>query len=718
MKTRKKSRLKTVRRKGDDDAARLRREPPAEGLLRPVESVKGIGPRTASALERRGIRTIEDLLYFLPSRYEDRRLVVPISDVVEGQESVVAGKVVDSGRAYSRATRKKLCYARIDDGSGVLTLRWFRFHKGWIETVCRKENTLLASGKVVRFGSELQIVHPKVTVVEEGQDADSAGGIVPVYPEVEGVSQGALARIVREAIDANREDIASLIPDRMASFSGLPSLREALTECHFPHGGLPDDPMEGEYAARVILEEFFLFQFALLSKRKKERSEKGIVLKPGECYQHLVAKLPFGLTAGQDRARREIEQDLSGADAMNRLLQGDVGCGKTILAVLAAAIAVDSGKQAVFMAPTEILAEQHYLSIHRMFEEIGIEPVLVRGNMGAERNTVLDRIGSGDARVVVGTHALLEPDVVFGGLGLAVIDEQHRFGVIQRSLLKEKGKNPNVLVMSATPIPRTLSMVVYGDLDVSSIDDMPPGRQPVRTEVVDEKGRRKVHDAVACEANEGHQVFVVHPVIEESENADIMGAKEGLLEWRRLFPSLRVGLLHGRMRAEEKEAVMVAFRDGAMDVLVCTTVIEVGIDIPNATLMVVEHAERFGLSQLHQLRGRVGRGPTRAGCILVSSSGRTAAATRRLRALEKTNDGFAIAEEDMRLRGPGDMIGVRQAGIPVFRIGSIVKDGELMGRARQMARETLIAADPEEMARIEAAAERRWGERLGLGEVL
>ena len=381
---------------------------------------------------------------------------------------------------------------------------------------------------------------------------------------------------------------------------------------------------------------------------------------------------------------------------MNRLLQGDVGCGKTVCAALAAAIALDNGCQAVFMAPTEILAEQHYLSIHKMLEGIGIEPVLVRGNMGGERDGLLRRIASGEAKVVIGTHALLQPDVLFHRLGLAVIDEQHRFGVIQRSLLKDKGPASNVLVMSATPIPRTLSMVVYGDLDSSLIDDIPPGRQRVRTEVVDESRRQRVYDAILAETRKGHQTFIVYPTIEESEAWGSPGAKESLLEWRLLFPSLRIGLLHGAMRVEEKEAVMVAFRNGEMDLLVCTTVVEVGIDVPNATLMVVEHGERFGLSQLHQLRGRVGRGQDEAFCIVVSSSKKSEAVAARLKVLEETTDGFIIAEEDMKLRGPGDMIGVRQAGIPLFRIGSIIRHGHIMSRARNLAGEALAGADAEE----------------------
>lgn len=712
------ARRKILRPAIDGDTSPLD-EAPGEGLLRPLQSVKGIGPRTAAALKRRAIRSVEDLLYFIPLRYEDKRLVRRVADIVEGEENTVLGRVVDGGRGWSRASRKRLCYARIDDGTGSLTLRWFRFHKGLVETVCKKGSMLFVSGKVARFAGELQVVHPKVMVVDEGQDADSLGRIVPVYSEVEGVSQGALLKVMREAFQANQADIVSLIPEGVATSHGLAPLKEAFRRCHFPEEESQDFASTEEPVRRVILEDFFLLQTALLSKGKEARPEKGLVMRPGECHKHLMKTLPFTLTPGQVRVKREIERDMAGTSPMNRLLQGDVGCGKTVIAALAATIALDSGRQAVFMAPTEILAEQHYLSIHRMLEGIGVEPVLVRGNMGAaERGVILKKIAEGNARVVVGTHALLEADVLFSRLGLAVIDEQHRFGVIQRSRLKEKGARPHVLVMSATPIPRTLSMVVYGDLDVSSIDDIPPGRTPAQTEVVDEKARQKVYDAVAREMGEKHQVFVVHPAIEESDSLDLLGAKESLLEWRRLFPSLRIGLLHGRMKAEEKEEVMLSFREGAMDVLVCTTVIEVGIDVPNATLIVVEGAERFGLSQLHQLRGRVGRGPAKGTCLLVSASGRTAAATRRLRVLERTNDGFAIAEEDMKLRGPGDMLGVRQAGIPMFRVGSIVKNGDLMSQARKMAEEALEVAEGEELERIKQAVARRWGERGKLGEVL
>ncbi len=687
-----------------------------KGLLAPIGEVKGVGPKIARALEKRGIRTIEDLIYFVPSRYEDKRLIRKIAEIVEGEESVLLGRVVDSGQAYSRARRKRIYHARIEDGTGTVTLKWFRFGKGWITEMCKMGNLLFVAGKAARYGADLQIVHPRVTVMTDGRDLEEVSTIVPVYPEVEGVRQGVLRNIAEGAFKTFRSMIASLIPERVAESHGLPDLAEALAECHVPENA-PGVPSPESARARLVIEEFFLFQCVQLLRKNDIERGKGVELRPGASHARLMSSLPFTLTPGQKRAWGEIERDMAAPRPMNRLLQGDVGCGKTICAVLAASVALDSGYQVVFMAPTEILAEQLYLGSHRMLEGIGIRPVLLRGGMGPERAKILQGIGAGDIRVIVGTHALLEPDVVFHALGLVVIDEQHRFGVIQRQLLKGKGTSPDVLVMSATPIPRTLSMVVYGDLDVSSIDGLPEGRQRVQTAVMNEGERQRVCDAVLSETGKGRQVFVVCPVIEESD-LGLTSAKESVLAWKGLFPALRMGLLHGKMKAEEKEAVMLSFREGRIDMLVCTTVVEVGIDVPNATLMVVEQAERFGLSQLHQLRGRVGRGAHPSQCMLVSSSEKTTTAARRLKVLEKTADGFAIAEEDMNLRGPGDMLGVRQTGIPAFRVGNIVRDGDLMSRARKMAEETMESAADEELARIAAQAERRWGDRLSLGDVL
>ena len=691
---------------------------PGCGLDAPVASVKGIGPKIARALEKREIRTVEDLFYCLPLRYEDKRFITPIRDVVEGEENVLLARVVESGSGYSRATRKRLYQARVDDGTGTIILKWFRFHRGWREGLAKKGALLFLAGKVTRYGSDLQMVHPRVTVVGDEQEMEVLRRLVPVYPEVEGVSQGALRRIMEETFTAFQAGVASVIPQGMEASLGLPALSRALRECHFPE----TEPSRGgerqASSARMILEEFFLFQAALLMRRREIKRVKGIRLAPGRTHAHLRASLPFALTAAQTRALGEIQEDMARDEPMNRLLQGDVGCGKTIGAIVAACAARDSGYQVAFMAPTEILAEQHYVNIHRMLEQVAVRPVLVRGSMGRERAGVLERIASGGIRVIVGTHALLEEGVRFLRLGLIVIDEQHRFGVIQRSLLKGKGASPDVLVMSATPIPRTLSMVVYGDLDVSLIKEMPEGRCRVVTEVKSGQERQRVYDAVREEVGKGRQAFIVYPLLEESEGTDLAGAKESLLRLREVFPSFRIGLVHGRMKAEEKEEVMLLFKERSLDVLVCTTVIEVGIDVPNATLMVIEHAERFGLSQLHQLRGRVGRGPEPSRCFLVSGAGGTARAAKRLRVLERTDDGFVIAEEDMRLRGPGDMLGVRQAGLPTFKVGDLVSDGDLMSQARRMAEEALTSANRRELAALGEAVARRWGGRLHLSDVL
>jgi len=416
----------------------------------------------------------------------------------------------------------------------------------------------------------------------------------------------------------------------------------------------------------------------------------------------------------------EIKRDMEKTEPMNRLLQGDVGCGKTICAVLAACIALDNGYQAAFLAPTEILAEQQYLTIHRTFEAMGIRPVLLRGSMGKrERDELLQDVRAGNIRIVVGTHALLQEDVAFRRLGLAIVDEQHRFGVLQRKALREKGACPDMLVMTATPIPRTLAMVVFGDLDVSIIDGMPPGRQRIATKVFGETGRARACKLVEDELRAGRQAFFVYPLVDESEKMQLLDATRMATHLKKVvFPDYRIGLLHGRMKAEEKEETMLSFRRGEIDVLVCTTVVEVGIDIPNASVMLVEHAERFGLSQLHQLRGRVGRGSHPSRCFLVAAAAQTATAARRLRIMEETQDGFRIAEEDMNIRGPGDMLGVRQAGIPRFRIGDIVRNGDLMGRARTMAHAWLRSAAPDELARVRAESTRRWGRNLELYEVL
>jgi ATP-dependent DNA helicase RecG len=683
--------------------------------------LNGVGPKIAVLLQQRGIQTVEDLFYFCPTRYEDRRVIRAIGTVPEGERATLLGKVVTSKEHYSRASRRRLRTAVLDDGTGNITLKWFRFVRQYLRTLCRKGNLLLVTGEVRRFGDGFEMVHPDVFLVEDEHDVSERQGVLPIYPTIEGLKQGTLRRIIKAAFDEHGNHIQSFIPAAVEKSQAVPSLNDALVNLHTPDESILNEGLREGYRKRLILEEFFLFQVALLLKGRQIKQDRGISFKSGgPLHSSFKAGLPFPLTPAQKRVLEEIMSDMEKPESMNRLLQGDVGCGKTVCGVAAACIALDSGYQVAFLAPTEILAEQQYLSIHRSFEALGMQPVLLRGAISRrDRETLLKGIKEGSIPIVVGTHALLQKDVKFKNLGFAIIDEQHRFGVLQRKTLMEKGLSPDMLVMTATPIPRTLAMVVFGDLDVSVIDGMPEGRQKIVTKVFNETGRERAYKMAAEELRAGRQAFFVYPLVDESDSSELLAATRMASHLKEtIFPQYRIGLLHGRMKAEEKEEIMLSFRRGDIDILVCTTVIEVGIDIPNATVMLVEHAERFGLSQLHQLRGRVGRGPYPSKCLLIATAKQTTTAKRRLRIMEQTQDGFRIAEEDMEIRGPGDMLGVRQAGIPRFRIGDIVRNGDIMGRARAMAEAWICDAPATELIRIGDESTRRWGANLELYEVL
>jgi ATP-dependent DNA helicase RecG len=690
-------------------------------LKAPILKVRGVGPRIAELLAKKDINTVEDLIYFCPIRYEDRRLVKSIGLLTEGERASVVGRVVSSRESLSRNRRKRIRTAVLEDATGRIVLTWFRFARQYMSALCKKGNLLFATGQVGRFGGTLQMVHPDAFLLDDEEETESRQAILPIYSELEGIKQGTVRRIMREALADCGGLIESNIPSEIERAQKLPTLRAAFSNLHNPDGAAFDESSQRTFHRRLILEEFFLFQTALLLKGKELKQERGIAFASGGAlHAALMTSLPFALTGGQRRALDEIIGDMEKGEPMNRLLQGDVGCGKTIVAIAAACVALDFGYQVAFLAPTEILAEQQYLTVHRTFETLGVRPILLRGGIGQkERKTLIEEIREGTARVVVGTHALLQEDVAFMNLGLAIIDEQHRFGVLQRKALKEKGLNPDMLVMTATPIPRTLAMVVFGDLDVSIIEGMPAGRQPIVTRVFPDARREKVYELVRQELRAGRQAFLVYPLIDESDKMelrDATGMAAHLHE--KVFPEYRIRLLHGRMGTEEKEEIMLAFRRGDIDVLVSTTVIEVGIDIPNATVIVVEHAERFGLSQLHQLRGRIGRGSHPSKCLLVASEKQTANAVRRLKKMEETQDGFLIAEEDMSIRGPGDMLGVRQAGLPRFRIGDIVRNGDIMSQARSIAATWLRTAPVEAVARVRAESISRWGENLDFYEVL
>ena len=683
----------------------------------PITELSGAGPKTAQYLAKRGIRSIEDLLYFCPASYRDRRTIKTIEGITEEGQVQFVGRVVSAAPALYRTTSRRGYQALLEDDTGRITLIWFR-RLPFLNTLCRRGNLLFVSGKASRYRGGLQMIHPDISLVEDSDEADGLLVVEPVYPEVEGIKQGNLRKLVATAFEGCGPSIRSYIPLEVEKSGGITLLGDALRSIHFPEEGL----VLGERTPsleRLILEEFFLFQYALLIRRGQIKKEKGIPFVPKEArHRRLMEGLPFSLTEAQERVLGEIEADMRAAEPMNRLLQGDVGSGKTICAAYAACLAVDSGFQAAFMAPTEILAEQHYGTLDRIFAGSGIESALLTGSSNAHKRDILEAIASGAVSVVVGTHALLQERVRFRKLGLVIIDEQQRFGVIQRKMLRQKGLNPDVLIMTATPIPRTLCMAVYGDLDVSIIDEMPKGRQPVRTKVFAEKERGMVYGLIGESLRDGRQVYMVYPLVDESDRMELRNATDMAEHLQKeIFPDHTIALLHGRMKTEEKEKVMEGFKSRATDMLVATTVIEVGIDVPNAAVIAVEHAERFGLSQLHQLRGRVGRAEFASSCFLIASGKRTQAAAKRLRVMEETTDGFRIAEEDMRLRGPGEMLGVRQAGLPNFRIGDIVRDGDIMTRARKMAQEAFLQGKPEETQKTKEAALARWGKRLELYEV-
>jgi ATP-dependent DNA helicase RecG len=729
-------------------------------LAGPIRSVRGVGPKTALLLEKKGIRSIEDLLYFLPMRYEDRRDLRPMAAVEEGQKVLVMGRVVSAGLRFYPRTRKRVYEAVVTDGTENLFLKWFKWTTQYMRTVCKPGNLLLLAGLAKRFGGRMEIVHPVLSVLDDEADVDRYATVIPVYPEIEGLKQGILRNLVKTALADYGAQVVSVIPREVEESLGLVSLRMAFEGIHsqeaFPEdrgvgsGKEREEELKEKTARdreRLIFEEYFLFQAALHLKRSKIKKEKGLSCYTGGPYCRLFReRLGFPLTKAQERVIGEIENDMSSREPMNRLLQGDVGSGKTVCAVVAACIALDSGFQVAVMAPTEILAEQHYLTFRGFFETIGVEVVLLRGGLGGSRKGVLSQIKKGEISLVIGTHALIQEDVQFHKLGLLIIDEQHRFGVIQRSLLRQKGSvpwqrttpgtqcptpdaqgptqnaegfyAPHSLVMTATPIPRTLSMVIYGDLDVSIIDEMPAGRQPVFTKVWLDGEKEGVYRAVEKEVAKGRQVYIVYPLVEESEKRDLLNAKNMAAHFQdRVFPRRTVGLLYGRMEVTEKERVMRDFKAGRVDILVCTTVIEVGIDVPNATMIVIEHAEMFGLSQLHQLRGRVGRGSLASRCLLVAATRRTDLATKRLRIMEETGDGFRIAEEDLKIRGPGEMLGVRQSGLPDFRVGDIMRDGDIMSRARKAAGEVVGAIAGDSLNRLQTMTGRRWKGKTGFSEI-
>jgi len=659
-----------------------------------VQYIKGIGPKRVRLLQKIGIEKVEDLLFYFPRRYLDRSNLIKIAQLKPDTQATIAGRIYSVDMVSGR--RKRLIVL-VGDGSGFLSCVWFQAVQ-YMTSVFKMGETVVFSGRVTVYRGP-QMVHPEYDKISEEGEADPlhTGGIIPLYPSTEALKKGGFdsrgfRRMIHQVL-SSMPPMEETLPLDILARHQLMALSDSLHHMHYPS----DWRTLKKAQIRLKFEELFYLQLHLALQRKSNaREDKGISFqRVGELTRALVNKLSFELTDAQKRVLREIRQDMKSGKPMNRLLQGDVGSGKTVVACIALLIAVENGYQSVLMAPTEILAEQHYLTIHEWLEQFGVQVALLKGGQSTkERQTVLSGLETGDIQVIIGTHALVQEGVEFNKLGLIVIDEQHRFGVMQRAFLRKKGIYPDVMVMTATPIPRTLALTLYGDLDVSILDEMPAGRKPVRTAWRNEGKREAIYAFIQSELEKGRQAYIVYPLVEESEKVDLAAATEGYeILSQSVFSDFEVGLLHGRMKSEEKDEVMRAFQSGKIDCLVTTTVIEVGVDAPHATVILIEHAERFGLTQLHQLRGRVGRGETESTCILLSQYPLSDDAKKRLETMVQTQDGFQIAEKDLEIRGPGELFGTRQHGLLNFKIADLATDGPILEKARKEAL-ILIQEDP------------------------
>jgi ATP-dependent DNA helicase RecG len=708
-----------------------------------VQYVKGIGPRTALVLVEKGISTVEDLLYYLPYRYEDRLNPRTIAELRAGEMATVIAEVRTSGLFRTR----RAPIFQMTAGQGRATLKSLWFHGAYLKDKFKPGQMVALYGKVEEAGREgrgLQIIQPQFEILSDPDDqgdgkdpADSLeiGRIVPIY---ETASHGKLTsrwfrRVIRGALESLAADAMGLdpIPSAIRERLQLMDKLKSFWQVHWPEAGVSLDDLQAQRTLahlRLIFEELFFLELGLELKRRRLRAQPGIAFALNDDVRAAIKKiLPFRPTESQKKVLREIAEAMQQPNPMRRLLQGDVGSGKTIIALQAAIIAIENGYQVALMAPTEILATQHFLSARRILEAAGYRIALLTGSLEKDRKRDTRRhITRGDVQLVIGTHALIEEKVEFDKLGLVVVDEQHRFGVMQRfRLMKKKDElEPDVLVMTATPIPRTLALTLYGDLDVSTLDELPPGRSPIVTRRVSDERSDEVWEFLRKQVKAGHQAYVVYPVIEENETTEIKAAVKMHSELqKKILPELKIGLLHGRLDADEKEIIMRRFQRGELDVLVSTTVIEVGVDVANANLMVIEHAERFGLSQLHQLRGRIGRGPAKSFCVLMTDSKKplTPEAEQRLDAMVKTTNGFEIAELDLRLRGPGEFFGTRQAGMPDFRVANLLRDRELLELAKKQAAWVTAGPHPElpkeELTRAMEYLKQHWQRRYGLVEV-
>ena len=693
-------------------------------LATSVTYVKGVGPQRAALLETKGIKTVDDLLGYVPFRYEDRSNVKAIAQLAPGEMATVVADVARARVAGFQRRNLGLFEATFRDAS-TSTLRAKWFHSPYLADVLAEGQKVALYGKVEydTYAAELTMLHPEFEILYADEDDSTeslhVGRVVPIYEAVSKLTTRVMRALTYRVLNT-LEPMDDHLPAGIRERLKLPDYWTAVRQCHFP----PEDAdlrllnqFRSPAQFRLILEEFFWLECGLALKRSKARTLPGIAFQlTNRAREQIKTMLPFKPTGAQKRVLAEIAQDMASPRPMTRLLQGDVGSGKTLVAAQAAIIAIENGYQVAVLAPTEILATQHSFYFRRLFQKLGYNVALLTGSMAPSQKTHLKKaIAAGLAQITIGTHALIEQDVEFQRLGLAVVDEQHRFGVLQRLGLALKGPHPDVLVMTATPIPRTLALTLYGDLDVSTIDEMPPGRKPIITRHVNADQVERVYSFLARQIEEGRQAYVVYPVIEESET-QAMKAAEKMYEHlsREVFPGIPVGLLHGRLAASEKESVMEDFKQDRIKILVSTTVVEVGVDVPNATLMVIEQAERFGLAQLHQLRGRVGRGAAQSYCILVTEK-MGDAARERIRTLVDSTDGFHIAEMDLKLRGPGEFFGTRQAGLPSLRIANILRDKEILELARREA-VSFVNTPPseEELRRAVAYLRSNWQRRYGL----
>lgn len=656
-----------------------------------IQYLKGVGPKLGDLFSRKGLKTIGDLFEFYPRAYEDQRAARNIAslkadDIVSIKAQVATVHSINMGRST-----RKMFDVVVRDSSGQIHCKYFRVpYKGYFERF-KPYTDVRVVGKVTEYRGRLEFHHPDIRDIEPDEEAQDA--LIPLYTEIEGLATAKIMKLIRQSFMQIEEWPEESLPKWILEKYSLKTRKEALKEIHFPDPHKASEYAEFKSAAqrRIIFDEFFWLELYLASKKTGFQKEGAPQIKnKGEMLKALSQALPFEMTGAQKRVFAEIKADMERLHPMHRMVQGDVGSGKTLVSFMAALYAAESGYQSCMMAPTEILAEQHFKNAKKVLEPLGIRLALLVGKTKtSERKQILASLHAGEVDLIMGTHALIEDEVQFKNLGLVIIDEQHRFGVEQRGVLKNKGNSPHFLVMTATPIPRTLAMTVYGDLDVSIIDEMPAGRSPIQTRVAYESKRPQALQFMIEQLQKGRQAYIVYPLVEESEKIDLKDAVSEFEKLKEQFPQIKFGLLHGKMKPDEKEQVMNQFRHQEIQVLVSTTVIEVGVDVPNANIMIIEHAERFGLSQLHQLRGRVGRGEFKSFCILIMGYAVSEEGRQRTEMMEKTSDGFKIAEFDLEMRGPGEFMGTRQSGLSGFKLANLVRDMQILQQAREAAFEVL-----------------------------